>query len=716
VTGDALSSQRARWIAALSTFTAWMLFVLRPIWTVSVEPVWDGMADNYPMFAYAADRLRAGELPLWNPYSNCGEPFISEPQRAWYQPAAVVAALVRASPLDGFMLFWTLVWIWAGLGAFALAAVLGVDAFGCLIAAMTYALSGFFVGHAEHLSWFVTASWFPWALAAAHRAVERQSLRHALLAGAALGLSALAGYPGLVIYGVLALGMWLVLAFLVPWSGPAVDSAVSARTRAIWVVAVVAISAALLLLIWSPVLYAFAVEAREFTDRTKPVDARLALYGHPFSLRAAVSFLFPRLTLDHEDFFPADVSMNDVYIGALGVPLAVAWLADQGRRAWWLAAPAILWAWLALGADAGLRTLVYDLIPPTRYLRYNAMVLLFVVLPLAMAAGAGAGAVIQRSDALPRVRAIAWGWLGVMLAVLAWASVHFGADVSLARAAGHPLFAAATGAVLVSVPAVRRRPGLMAALLLLVFAVDLTSHLQTNFTRVWTRFNRLHDLEAKRGAPEPGKSRINDLETPRLKGTNLQVIERVPVVEGYVTLASAFNSALVRSRYATVLMNQRFWLSPTSITAPGAEVGLPRLAAVGNADPVPVFVEGPGDAVPGSAVVPGSFGEVRVNSYRPERVELEAVVPGSGQAVLASTERASRSWRVTVDGMPRPIERVNYFFRGVRLGPGAHQIVFEFDPAPFRWLLGLSYGTLVVVLLAAGWLGRRRGRLASAGA
>jgi hypothetical protein len=173
-------------------------------------------------------------------------------------------------------------------------------------------------------------------------------------------------------------------------------------------------------------------------------------------------------------------------------------------------------------------------------------------------------------------------------------------------------------------------------------------------------------------------------------------------VEGYAALVSSDFKAMVHSRFLDVLVRQRYWLSDSSLPAPPVATGLSLLATVTAADPVPVFVSSASDVLGREPVVPGSFGRVRVVKYQPERVELEADVPAGSDAVLASTERTAPSWRVAVDGSVRPLSTVDYFFRGVRLGPGLHRVVFTYEPRAFLPLLALSYAALLGAIAVGG--------------
>lgn len=696
---------RARWCAALVAYALCAAFTLSPVWSTRVEPKWDGRNFNYPAFAYAAETIKAGRLPLWNPYTNCGEPFISDPAYLWYQPGAVAAALLRTSSFEGYMLFWAGIWAWSGYGAFLLAAVLGAGPLGSFVAAVSFSFSGFFVGHGQHVPYVVTAAWFPWVLALAHAAVLRRSRPLALLAGVSLGLSALGGYAGLVIFECLALVLWLSLAFLgarseldtieLPW-----------KTRAAWVVGVLAVAAVLLVLIWSPSLYAFLEEARDFTDRTRPVSDSLALYGNPFPLTAAVSFVFPQLVVERHTLFPSDVSMINAYLGALALPFALVGLVSGGRRRWWVLVFAGFWFWMPLGGTAGLRTVLHHVAPATRFMRHNGMLRILFLAPLAAMAGVGVTAAF--SGRLSHGSRIAWGWLAAISAMAVATTALLGSGERGLRAVA-PSVLAASGAV--AVCAYTRRRGLAGAAaataIAAIFTVDLAWHTRTNSFTAWQDPQAelsLREVERHGRNFDPLMPRRTD---PVFHGSKLNLVNRFPVVEGYVALRSSVFDQLVQDRFFHVLARQRYWLSPSAWSAPDRETGVAALAPLGPTDPIPVLVEDRKDVLAESPVVPGTFGTVRVTSYAPERVEVSVDVPGTSDAILASTERISPSWQVHVDGERRDLSVVNYFFRGVRVPPGRHDIVFRYEPRVFIVLLVLGYGTIAVTLSLAFWIWRR---------
>lgn len=57
-----------------------------------------------PWLTYAAQEIQSGRFPLWNPYSACGEPFVSNPQVMIFNPAAIVYWLCPFTTGNGLFL------------------------------------------------------------------------------------------------------------------------------------------------------------------------------------------------------------------------------------------------------------------------------------------------------------------------------------------------------------------------------------------------------------------------------------------------------------------------------------------------------------------------------------------------------------------------------------------------------------------------------------
>ncbi len=67
--------------------------------------------------------------------------------------------------------------------------------------------------------------------------------------------------------------------------------------------------------------------------------------------------------------------------------------------------------------------------------------------------------------------------------------------------------------------------------------------------------------------------------------------------------------------------------------------------------------------------------------------------------ILFLSEMFYPDWKVIVDGVSQNVERINYYFRGVRLDRGEHEIEFFYSPASFWKGLWISIIALFVLIL-----------------
>ena len=93
-------------------------------------------------------------------------------------------------------------------------------------------------------------------------------------------------------------------------------------------------------------------------------------------------------------------------------------------------------------------------------------------------------------------------------------------------------------------------------------------------------------------------------------------------------------------------------------------------------------------------------GAVTITRYIPKRVNLTAESETS--TVLLLNDRFDPDWRVTVDGQPARLLRLNFIMRGVQLSPGHHTVEFRF--VPLVTSLYVSLAGIAVCLGTAGFL------------
>ncbi|NLD43110.1 MAG: oligosaccharide flippase family protein [Chloroflexi bacterium] len=162
---------------------------------------------NYAWKTFIVDSLRAGQLPLWNPYILSGVPFLAAGQHsAMYPLSAIYYVLPLASAYGWFAALHLFL---AGAFTYVLARTLRVGRAGSLIGGLAFMFGGFMVVSNVFPMIVASALWLPLILAMVERVVRRAeegpsspvSYLPALAVGAgALGMVLLAGHPEMYYY------------------------------------------------------------------------------------------------------------------------------------------------------------------------------------------------------------------------------------------------------------------------------------------------------------------------------------------------------------------------------------------------------------------------------------------------------------------------------------------------------------------------------------
>ncbi|HLF24820.1 MAG TPA: oligosaccharide flippase family protein [Anaerolineae bacterium] len=176
----------------------------------------DLILENYPWKRFILESLRAGEVPLWNPYLFAGAPFLANGQASTLYP---FSAIFYVAPLASAYGWFTVTQLFlAGTFMYTLGRVLGIGRLGSLCAAVTYQLSGFFVVSVVFTMIIAAAAWLPLLLAMIECVIRQRplfdrpaSLPWVVIGALALGCQVLAGHPEITYYTL------LVMAFFALW-------------------------------------------------------------------------------------------------------------------------------------------------------------------------------------------------------------------------------------------------------------------------------------------------------------------------------------------------------------------------------------------------------------------------------------------------------------------------------------------------------------------
>ncbi|MBN1550566.1 YfhO family protein [bacterium] len=95
----------------------------------------------YPWFVHARSRFLSGTIPLWNPYSYCGTPFLANPQKQVFHPLHLLFRL-WPDPMLGFSVIIIFRFLLSGIFMYLLLQHLHVSPMGRYIFSLVYALGG----------------------------------------------------------------------------------------------------------------------------------------------------------------------------------------------------------------------------------------------------------------------------------------------------------------------------------------------------------------------------------------------------------------------------------------------------------------------------------------------------------------------------------------------------------------------------------------------
>jgi hypothetical protein len=178
------------------------LFLVDPVFAqhrpASMSPwqntllVADVAGQFYPWRVYAARSVASGRIPLWNPYSACGMPFLANDNSAVLNPVNLTLNWLVSPPVaqTGFSLLTLLI---ASLSTYGLIRALGAAPLGAFLGGITYGYFGFiFVWLGYPLA--ATAAVFPLLLWATYHFAGNPSALGAAVIGAIIGWQFLAGH------------------------------------------------------------------------------------------------------------------------------------------------------------------------------------------------------------------------------------------------------------------------------------------------------------------------------------------------------------------------------------------------------------------------------------------------------------------------------------------------------------------------------------------
>ncbi|MGE5197775.1 MAG: hypothetical protein ACM3IL_04650 [Deltaproteobacteria bacterium] len=201
-------------LAAL-LFLAAYLFLFRNIifsrnGLISSYEYGDMFIAEYAHKSLTFSQLRAGQFPLWNPYTFCGYPWFANPANQMSYPLNFIFLFlpVNVAINYSFMLHILI----AGLGMYLFVASILKDKFPALISALVFMFSPVFFLRcfAGHLTVVHAYSWIPFIFFTADLFLRKRKGIYVLLTALFLGLQLLTGHSQTCFYTLLGICLYFI--------------------------------------------------------------------------------------------------------------------------------------------------------------------------------------------------------------------------------------------------------------------------------------------------------------------------------------------------------------------------------------------------------------------------------------------------------------------------------------------------------------------------
>lgn len=338
---------------------------------------------GYPAAYYIKNAFSHGEMPLWNPYSNCGIPFLAQwNTMALYPGSLIYIAFPMPWSMNAF-LFAHL--FFAAVGMYKLAYRLFGSRFGATVAGLAFAWNGLSL---QCIMWpcnLVALAWMPWVVLLCERAWKnpRRDFVWAALAGACQMLT---GSPEFILFTWLIIFGWFIAA---AWQ----------RKRWCWIDTSVMCGCVMLVAVLSAAQLLPTVDLLKHGDRNSSFDA--STWSMP--LAGIANFFVPlfRSTPSVAGVWTQDQQQwtASYYVG-LGVLLlaAIALVKTRKLKTMLLLVAALVGIVFAMG-DAGIvLKLLKTAVPMLGFIRYPIKYIVLTVFALPLLGAAGAAYLQSRMD------------------------------------------------------------------------------------------------------------------------------------------------------------------------------------------------------------------------------------------------------------------------------------------------------------------------------
>ena len=302
---------------------------------------------------------------------NLGNPIYADPSSgAWYPIVWLIGYFKGYSVYALSFELWLHVFI-GGIGFYKLSKTMGLFSVFAIIAAISYMLSGFYVGNAQHLPYVISACWLPFIIHYYLKLIQGGDWSNVIKGSLSLFMLITGGYPAFTI-----ILFYLLSAFFVIRLFEIIKSKESFTPFLLknfaFLMATITVSIVMILSIY---------QVFPFLTRLSTFNLQNALFS-PFSPQCFVSFVLPYATTIRDfDYFDSDLAMRNAYFGIVILFFFIAGAfkkSSPNHRVFFYFGLLSLTA--AVGNYLPVREFLFNYVPMMSLFRFPSVFRLFVIL------------------------------------------------------------------------------------------------------------------------------------------------------------------------------------------------------------------------------------------------------------------------------------------------------------------------------------------------
>lgn len=340
---------------------------------------YDMIDQAYPWRYFIGECLRDGVLPLWNPYQLLGSPIHADPQSSAWYPVTWFFGYLSGYNIYIISVDFLLHIFLAGMGMFYLAQQLKYRDETAFIMGVSYMLSGFFIGNAQHFMWIISGTWIPFIIGAFLALKSAPSISNGIKLGLAFFMIMTGGYPAFIF-----LLLYLLTAIFILFN---IEYIRKKDYQELFRFSKFLALAAIFTILTGMVVLVSVYHLPDAITRGAGVTIRQALFG-AFTPRSFISFILPFASIRDMDFYGTDLSMSNAYFGLITLVFFLSGLMIRRTK---LVNLFLFFGLFCLVASVGnalpLREFLYHYVPFMNLFRFPALFRIFFILSFIVVAG-----------------------------------------------------------------------------------------------------------------------------------------------------------------------------------------------------------------------------------------------------------------------------------------------------------------------------------------